>query len=461
MTSFETQSGKIAILGFGREGLDLLRFFHKLKVKPVVLNDTEILSTHPAYREIQKFASAVRTGTGYLKGLADFDLVFRSPGVPLDLAAIKQAARQGVTLSSLTKLFFDLCPAKIIGVTGTKGKSTTAALIYHLLKGKTKGKAYFGGNIGYPPLQLLTKLTKQDVIVLELSSFQLEDLTKSPQVAVLLGIAPEHLDRHKTFKKYMAAKLNLVRYQNKNDFTVVSADEAISAVVAKTTKGKIIKYSSRKILPRGVYLAGEEIIYRHVRTGHRQVVIQAQNVPLLGQHNLGNVLAALTVALLLEVPLARIQRQIKTFSGLEHRLELVGHKHKVQFIDDSLATTPVATMAAIQTLTGPISLILGGSTKKEKFTELVRLLITKDIQGVVLIGATAPVLEKSFKTAKVKFPFMKAADFPSAVRQAYRYAAPEGTVLLSPACASFGWFRDAYDRGAQFKQLVEQIISGK
>ncbi len=461
MTDLRAQPGKIAVLGLGREGLDLLRFFHKLKIRPVGLNATEILTTHPDYREIKKLTSGVRTGDNYLAGLTDFDLIFRSPGVPLDLPAIKKAIRRGVAVSSLTRLFFDLCPAKIIGVTGTKGKSTTASLIYHLLGGGLKGKVYFGGNIGYPPLRLLAKLTKQDVIVLELSSFQLEDLAKSPHIAVVLPVVPEHLDRHKTFKKYLDAKLNLVKHQGKNDFTIVNADEKISPSIVRAAKGRVIKYSRRKILPRGVYIAGEEIIYRDVKSGRRQVILPTKDIPLQGQHNISNVLTALTVALLLGVSPERLRRRIKTFRGLEHRLEMVGHRGKVQFVNDSMATTPVATIAALHTLAGPISLILGGSTKKENFIELVRLLAFKDIRGIVLIGDTAEKLFRLFKTAKVKFPFIKAKTFLAAVQQAYQYARPEGTVLLSPACASFGWFKDAYDRGAQFKKLAGQIINGK
>lgn len=461
---FTEQPDKIAVLGLGREGTDLLRFLHKFKdgLKPVGLNVKAITESDPNYKDIKRLTSALRFGDSYLDNLTDFDLIFRSPGVPLDLPALKKAMRKGVRISSLTKLFFELCPAKIVGITGTKGKSTVTSLTTHLLKARTGGKVYFGGNIGYPPLSLLAKLTKQDIVVLELSSFQLEDLTKSPHIAVMLGISPEHLDRHKTFKKYLTAKLNLVRYQNKTDFVVIGIDEKVYSAVVKIAKSKIVRYSQRKILQRGVYLAGDDIIYRDARSGHRQIIMEVREIPLSGRHNISNALAAVTVALLAGVTPEKIRKQIKSFQSLEHRLELVGAQGEVRFINDSIATTPVATIAAINATVGPVVLILGGSTKKEDFRSLINLLASRqDIKGAVLIGDTADKLASLLKSAKVKFPFIKPKDFPSAMTQAHQYAEGIGTVLLSPACASFGWFKDAYDRGTQFKQLALQIINKK
>lgn len=458
MTNLPEQPGKIAVLGLGKEGLDLLRFLYKLKASPTALDAKAITSADSRYKDIKRWANELIAGPHYADHLVDFDLIFRSPGVPLDLPAIKKAKRKGVSISSLTQLFFDLCPAKIVGITGTKGKSTTTSLLYHLLKGRLNGKVYFGGNIGYPPLSLLPKLTKQDVVVLELSSFQLEDLKKSPAISVVLNIVPEHLNRHKTFAKYVEAKLNILRYQTKQDIAVVGASHKITPLVVKLARGKVIKYSTHKILSRGVYVSGTDIIYRDIVSGRRHLVMDLADISLVGSHNIENALAAITVALLLGVKPDRIKERSKSFAALEHRLEPVGEAKGVKFINDSMATTPVATMAAIQTIGGAMSLILGGSSKKENFKELISLLTQKQVQGAVLIGDTADKLYKSLKIAKVKFPFIKAKNFAMAVDRAYQYAKPNGTVLFSPACASFGWFKDAYDRGNQFKQLVEKII---
>ena len=452
------KTDKIAVLGLGREGLDLLRFLHKMKIKPVGLNADEILATDPRYRDVHKMTSRIYWGKDYLDHLGEFDLVFRSPGVPLDLPAIKSAKKRGVQFSSLTQLFFDVCPAKIIGVTGTKGKSTTTSLIYHLLKGDYKNKVYFGGNIGYPPLMLLNKLTKRDIVVFELSSFQLEDLAKSPHVAVMLMVAPEHLDRHKTYRKYLKAKLNLVKYQTKHDFAVVNIDDKLAGSVAKATPAKLIKHSLRKILPRGVYVAGQDIVFRDFQTGRRQVIMPTNEITLSGEHNLVNALAAITAVLIMGIAPTKIRQRLKSFVALEHRLELVGHLGQVNFINDSMATTPVATMAALQAVTGNVSVILGGVSKKEDFRGLIKYLVERSLAGAVLIGQTGPQLKIMFKSTKVTFPVTLAKDFPSAVKMAYDLVKPEGTVILSPACASFGWFKDAYDRGDQFKLLVKELI---
>lgn len=455
------KTDKIAILGLGREGLDLLKFFNKMKIKPIGLNADEVLSTDQRYRDINRLTSQVYSGKDYLDHLDQIDLVFRSPGVPLDLPAIKKAKKRGVQFSSLTQLFFDTCPAKIIGITGTKGKSTTTSLIYHLLKGRNKGKVYFGGNIGHPPLMLLGKLTKKDLVVFELSSFQLEDLTKSPHIAVMLMVVPEHLDRHKTYRKYLGAKLNLVRYQTKQDFAVINIGDRISDTVIKNTKAKLVKYSLKKILPRGVYIADSNIIYRDFSTGRRQIVMPVEEISLSGQHNLINVLAAITVALLAGVSVTKIRPRIKSFIALEHRLEPVGHAGQVEFINDSMATTPIATMAALQTINGNISLILGGASKKENFTDLIKYLSRCSLAGIVLIGQTSEQLYKKIKSAKIDSPVIIAKDFSTAVHLAYDFVKPGGTVILSPACASFGWFKDAYDRGNQFKTIVKNLIGGK
>ncbi|MFH0912502.1 MAG: UDP-N-acetylmuramoyl-L-alanine--D-glutamate ligase [Patescibacteria group bacterium] len=458
MSQLAEQLSKIAVLGLGKEGLDLLHFLRKLDINSVGLDEKSLVPTDRRYLEFKHLTHELRLGKHYLDNLGDFDLVFRSPGVSLDLLPIKRARRRGVRFSSPIQLFFDLCPALIVGITGTKGKSTTTSLIYHLLKGRSSGKVYMGGNIGYPPLNLLPKLTKKDVVVLELSSFQLEDMTKSPHIAVVLDVVPEHLNRHRTFKSYLAAKMNIVHHQTKNDWAIVSSDHKISSTIALSIRGKKVRYSTRKVLPRGLYIADGEIIHRDIKTGHRYPVMPVSEISLPGKHNLGNVLAAIAVALLLGVKPEKIRRRLKKFITLEHRLELVGEKKGIKFINDSLATTPVATLAALETVAGPLTLILGGASKKEDFRGLVNSLEHYPVQGVILIGETAKKIHQLLKAAKVKFPVSQAKDFSAAVQQAYHYAEPRGTVLFSPACASFGWFTDAYDRGQQFKSLVNKII---
>lgn len=452
---------KVAILGLGREGLDLLRFLNNLKVKPVGLdNKLPKAFDLAALSKIKQLTSRLYLGNDYLDHFNEFDLVFKSPGIALALPEIKQARRRGVIFSSLTQLFFSLCPAKIIGITGTKGKSTTASLIYHLLKHKlANGKVYFGGNIGLPPLKFLSKLTKQDIIILELSSFQLEDLYHSPHIAVVLNIVPEHLDRHGTFKKYLNAKSNIFLHQTSKDYLIFSDDYPILRRMLKTSKGKAFKYSVRKILARGVYLIDDTIVARNIKTGRRQVIMPKIEVPLLGEHNLQNVLAAIAVALLCKISPTQIRQKIKTFSTLPHRLELVGSFRKVNFINDSMATTPVATLSAVSAISGDIALILGGVSKGEVIKQLIIKLKLPKIKGLVLIGESAERLSSAIDTYAKKIPYVKTTTLESAVKKAYQYIKKDGgTLLLAPAFASFDMFKDAYDRGTQFTTVVELFI---
>lgn len=453
----------VAVLGLGREGIDLLKFLNKQKIKPVGLDSRKANELGKNYKEIKQLTSKLWLGKDYLAHLAEFDMVFRSPGVPLDLDEIKKAQKQGVIFSSLTQLFFDLCPAKIVGVTGTKGKSTTSSLIYHILKKSIAGKVYLRGNIGEPPLALLPKLRKSDVVVLELSSFQLEDLSKSPSMAVFLNVVPEHLSRHKTFSKYLIAKSNIFLYQKKNDYLITSDDYPATRSVIKKSTAKVVKFSTRKILSRGIYLAGNEIILRDLKTGQRTVVLNKDDIPILGKHNLNNVMSAIAVAKLFKVPIKQIKDRIKTFKALSHRMELVTKFNNVEFINDSMATTPVAVVAAVEAIDNPLALILGGVSKGEDLNDLLPILKSNKLTGIVIIGKDTLKLTNFLNSKKTNIPFVKAKDLKIAIDKAIKYLPKDtkGSVILVPGFASFDMFKDAYDRGDQFKKIVCDIVKSK
>jgi len=450
---------RVGVLGLGREGLDVLKFLNSAKIKPVGLDGRELNSfAMPVRRKIKRLTSELRLGPTYLDEVNNLDIVFRSPGVPLDLPQLKKAKRKGVVMSSLMQIFFELCPAKIIGVTGTKGKSTTVSLIYHLLHKQLSGKVYLAGNIGVAPLQLLSKLTKRDWVILELSSFQLEDLAISPNVSVLLDVSPEHLDRHKQFKRYLEAKSNIFSHQTKKDWLITSADHLVTRGVLHKATGKTFPYSIRKILPKGLYLVGNEIIYRHPKTRKRVVLAGREQIPVLGEHNLENALAALGVVLTVGLKPTAIVRRLHKFKGLSHRLELVGTIGKTQFVNDSMATNPVATIAAINTIPEQLAVIIGGVSKKENLKDLIQALNNSRVSGVVLIGKTTLRVRREFKSAKLRTPYKSAPDLKTAIDLAYKYVKNEGTVLLAPAFASFDMFKDAYDRGNQFRIEVRELI---
>jgi UDP-N-acetylmuramoylalanine--D-glutamate ligase len=407
-----------------------------------------------------------RLGGDYLQNLTDFQIVFRSPGISLQQKEFKKATRTGVEISSTTRLFFELCPAKIVGVTGTKGKSTTTSLIYHLLKGSSsassgthnKARIYLAGNIGHSPIPLLAKLKKIDVVVLELSSFQLEDLNRSPQIAVLLNVVPEHLDRHKTMGKYLAAKQNIYKYQKKSDILVASKDFGPTRIALQQTKGKICPVSTKQILRHGVYLTDDEIIYRDIKTGRRQVVAPVSAIKLRGEHNIQNVLPAIAAAIVAGAPIKRIEQRLKAFKPLHHRLEIVRTIGKTVFINDSLGTTPEAAAAAVLAFADmPKALIVGGVYKGGDIKQLAKIVAKSDVKFVALIGQSAKKFKAVFKKHTPFTPVKIVAKFDEAVKVAYAKVKNGGAVILSPACASFDMFKDAYDRGEQFKRIVDNL----
>ncbi len=446
------KSKKVGVIGLGREGIEAVRFLIEQKALVTVLDQSPVKKLGANYEVAKKLGVNFRLGTSYLQNLHDFDYVVRSPGISLKLPEFKKYKGN---LTSTTKIFFDVTKAKLIGVTGTKGKSTTSTLLFHLIK--ESKKAYLAGNIGSSPLPLLNKLDNSSYCVLELSSFQLEDMGQSPQIAVLLDVVPEHLDRHKTYAEYFKAKQNIFKHQKKNDWLVVSTDTDSGRLAKKLAKGKVLEVSTKKVLRRGVYLEKDEIIYRDAKTGKRMVVAKIGESRLLGAHNHINILYAVAVAKLLNVDNVTIAKQLKSYNPLPHRLELVRRVGKTVFVNDSMATTPEAAVSSIQAFPGiPVSIILGGIYKGGDVTELVKTLKTLPDVSVALIGVSAKQFEGVLKKYAPKVNYKIHKTLKSAVLWS-RKEAKDGAVLLAPACSSFDMFKDAYDRGEQFKKIVKSL----
>jgi UDP-N-acetylmuramoylalanine--D-glutamate ligase len=355
---------KVAILGWGINGLDAYKFLIKQNAQITILDQDKKIDLS----KVDKNNVELILGEDYLKnGLKKFDYVFRAPGVYRYKSEMVDVEGQGVRVTSAVKLFFELCPAKIIGVTGTKGKGTTASLIYQILK--TDGKdVHLAGNIGKPLLELLPKLKKTTWVVLELSSFQLIDLTKSPHISVVLNITEDHLDWHKDKNEYVESKLNIVKYQKKNDFAVLNYDYATSKTFSKKTKAKVFYFSKEKTVG-GAYVKNGKII---LDIGIKKYLIgETKKLKLRGSHNWENVCAAVLAARLTGAGISSIKKGVFSFKGLEHRLKLVRKYNGISFYDDSFSTNPQTTIAAIKSFTEPITLILGGSDKGLDYSELV------------------------------------------------------------------------------------------
>ena len=451
---------KIAILGYGREGKSLRHFLSGEGIEATILDrdenlviDTSVIRSltstisqagESARREGE--ARSVSTlGVQYLGNLDNFDLVFRSPGVPRLTPELLAAEKKGVEISSATKLFFDLCPCPIVGVTGTKGKGTTASLIYEILKKqfqisndklqkKIKSqilnkKVYLGGNIGNPVIDFLPKLKPEALVILELSSFQLQDLRKSPHIAVVLDIFVDHLDHHKTKEEYQTAKESIVKYQNEEDLAVLYKNSDSVKKISKNIKAKTIWFTKYE-----------------------------GKIKLLGEHNLINAEAARVTASLLGVRDSVSKAVIEKFKGLPHRLEFVKNVNGVTYYNDSQSTISETAIAAIDSFQKPKILILGGSEKGLEYAGLARKIVNSDVKAVILVGEAGKRIEKELKNQKYKGSIKSnLKTMKEMVENAAEAAESGDVVLLSPAAASFGTFKSYEDRGDQFKAVVKGL----
>lgn len=385
----------------------------------------------------------------------DADIIFVTPGVPRDIPCLRAAKEKGIPLSSETELFFELCPSSIVGITGSSGKTTTTSLVGEILRADGRS-TFVGGNIGVPLIERLKDMGTEAWIVLELSSFQLEYLQKSPHVAAILNITPNHLDRHPTMESYVRAKKNIIARQGPRDYAILSADDPVASQLIGECVSKPLLFSRRRQVAEGAFLWGDNIVVRV--DSAEQVVCQRGDVRLLGSHNLDNVLAAIAVGAAVGVSPQAAQRAIADFTGVEHRLELVRRLDGVDFYNDSIATAPERVIAALRAFDRPIVLIAGGRSKHLSLEELARLIVER-VRALVLMGEMAAELEEAVVVASPGGgPIIcRAERLAEAVEKAARLARPGDVVLLSPGGTSFDMFRDFEDRGRQFKKLMHTL----
>ena len=446
---------KIAVVGLGIEGVSSAKYLVEKGAKVTILDEKERNGVNQEYlKQIENLPINFVFGKDYLKKLKEFDLVVRSPGVKLSILE-KFITKEKIT--SQIKLFFDLCPCQIIGITGTKGKGTTSSLIYEMLK-KQGFDVYLGGNIGVPPFEFLDKLNIQSKVVLELSSFQLIDLKKSPHIAVMLMVTSEHLDYHGSVEEYIDAKRILVRFQTDKDFAILNRDYPATNESDIFTKGKVIHVSrERGVLEEGCFVKKGKVV---LRVKNKEIpVINTKDILLPGKHNFENVCAAVMAVYLCGVSIQNIASVLKSFKGLEHRLELVRDINGVKYYDDSFSTTPETAIAAIEAFKNPEILILGGSSKNSDFSELGQVIAkAENVKAIVGIGVEWPRIKVQIQNSKLQIPIIEGAkDMKTIVIACSKIAQPGDVVLLTPACASFDMFKNYKDRGNQFKKEVGKL----
>lgn len=446
---------KILIIGLGKEGVSAAIYLQDLN-EVAIYDDKKKSEIEKSY--LSKIGQKVKLYFTKIPEKEKFDLVVRSPGVKPDHAQIKKLVKLGAELTSPTRIFFEDCPVPIIGVTGTKGKGTTSTLIYEMLKTQLPS-VFLAGNIGIPALDILSQLTTNSLVVLELSSFQLIDLNISPHVAVVLMITQEHLDWHLDLNEYTNAKKSIVKFQNARDIAVINQDFPATRQFAKETKGEVF-FVSLKSKTNGTYLKNDQIESEIVS---KETICNTADVLLPGFHNLQNVLAAVAVAKLEGITAENIKKVLTTFKGLPHRLELVRELRGVRYYNDSYSTTPETAIAAIEAFPDNNKiLILGGSSKKSDFSDLARKIVKEEsVIGLILIGDEAPrILSAINKAGKFKGEIYQNLKTMKEIVSTARKVAKKGdVVILSPACASFDMFPNYQVRGDQFRLQVTKLSS--
>ncbi len=461
---------RCSIIGLAREGTALARFLAERGIEVTV---SDLKSEEELQESIEKLKDLpIRYALGGHPSeiLDDADTLFISPGVPLEAPIVAEAQRRGIPISSETKLFTELCPAPIIGVTGSSGKTTTVSLVGQMLKARPDRASGFrtwvGGNIGRPLISRLEDIEPTDKVVMELSSFQLEIMAWSPPIAAILNITPNHLDRHPSMEAYTQAKLNILRFQKPGDVAVLGYDNPITKSqitnLQSTTynlQSRILSFSLNEEVEEGAFLRDGQIVLRLKDTEQR--ICSADAIRLLGRHNLENILAACAIAGAAGASRQAMAEVAATFEGVEHRLELVRELDGVRYYNDSIATSPERAVAALRSFDQPIVLLAGGRDKHLLWDEMARLTLQK-VRCLVLFGEAAPIIERAVQEARGGMPgarcqVVRCATLEEAVGAAAREARPGDVVLLAPGGTSFDAFSDFAERGDRFRELVKAL----
>ena len=456
----QTFKGKsVAVLGLSVEGLDTVKFFRREGAAIWCCDRRSTEELGDTYTSLKPDATGFQLGPAYLTDIDRFDIIVRTPGMSLRIPELTALQTSGKEVTSATKLFFSLCPAHIIGVTGTKGKGTTSTLIAEMLK--TSGRpVWLGGNVGVPLLSKIPDIQKTDFVVLELSSFQLEDLHASPHIAVVLRTTQEHLANqdklatnfHESRDSYVESKKSIVRRQTGADIAILNADDPTSRSFAADTEARVL-YFSRSDYTSAAYVR-EHAVYIHDGESVQKVA-GSGDIHLRGEHNLDNIAAASLAALAAGATLTAVRTAARSFKGLEHRLETVRSVRGVTYINDTFSTVPETAIAALESFTEPVILIAGGSEKGSDFTELGREIVGRRVKVLIVIGKmTDRIVAAAGKAGFTGKVITGLTDMHGIVRRASEEASDGDVVLLSPACASFDMFINYKERGKLFKHEV-------
>jgi len=451
----EFRGKKALVMGLGLfgGGVGVTRFLVAQGADVTVTDLKDEAKLADAVEKINDLPVSLHLGGHREDDFARADVVIVNPAVPKDSPYLAIAEEHGARLDTEMNIFFRLCPAPIIGVTGSNGKSTTTALVYEMLK-RGRRRVWLGGNIGQSLVCNVDEMSESDLVVLELSSFQLEDLARircSPHVAAVLNLCPNHLDRHKTFENYAEAKRNIVRFQQRGDMAVLNADDENLRPWVRDMAADVFFFSRDPNAGAHASVAGDEI---RLRLPHGEMRVSLASFKLPGFHNRLNAAAAALTAGLVGATTREMESALGEFNGLEHRIEFVRSLGGVEYYNDSIATTPESASAALEAFDAPIILIAGGYDKHIPLDAFARKAAER-AKKIILIGDTARKLAGMIGAAGP--PVVVADSLQAAVREAHASSRPGDIVLLSPACASYDMFTNFAERGRMFKEFVADI----
>lgn len=420
----------ILILGYGKEGKAVFKLLLELGLtKKIGIADINVIDINN-HEELKNQKVQLYSGEKYLEAIKDYDIVIKSPGVIIK-NNISKKAKQKITSS--TDLFLRFCPNKIIGVTGTKGKSTTASLIYHILK-ENGYDALLMGNIGIPCFDTLAQINSKTIIVYELSCHQLEFVKASPAISVLLNVYEEHLDHYNSMKDYVNTKKNIYKYQHKEDYLIYG--DIFEHILKKELKALKVNKISLYDNPLAID-------------------INTIETSLIGKHNLYNIMLAVIVGNIVGINKEKALEAVKTFKGLPHRLEYIGKFEDINFYNDSIATAQEAVINAINSFTKVNTIIIGGMDRELNYTKLVDFLVTSSIDNIILLPDTNKRIKAMLREKQCSKKIVMVDNMEEAVNKAFALTKREGICLLSPAAASYGFYKNFEERGDHFKTLVK------
>ena len=448
---------KVAIIGLGVSNVPLLDYMYKHKAKVTVFDERNIDNIpKDIMKKVTDYGFTFKFGKNCLEELNGFDIIFRSPSCLPTKYELEKEEDRGAIITTEIEMFMKMCPCKIIGITGSDGKTTTTSLIYSILK-KAGYNTYLGGNIGIPLFTKLSEIQPEDMVVLELSSFQLMGMEVSPDIAVITNITPNHLNIHKDYEEYINAKKNIFKYQNEKGILILNYDNEITRNCAKEANGKVIFFSHKEKLDNGFIVDGK--IIKECEDRIRKHIFNGEDTKLRGEHNLENIATAICATKTL-VHLDDAVEAIKEFQPVEHRIELVREKDQVKWYNDSASSSPTRTLSGLNAFDKNIILIAGGYDKNLDYGPLAEPIVQK-VKTLILIGQTAGKIfeevKKELEIQEKELPIYMCDDLEQTVLLAEKYSKPGDTVLFSPASASFDMFKNFADRGNQFKKLVNNL----